>query len=352
MFKKFIIEGFYGGQWSWSARKNYADFIASINFDGYFYAPKGDQFLRQQWQDDWPVALLENIIALRAYYQQRNIGFGMGLSPLGLVTNYNAQSRAQLDDKIQQLNDLQLDYLAILFDDMPGEYPQLAQEQLAIVEQICQSSNAKQFLVCPSYYSFDPILEEVFGQMPKNYLVDLGANIDPSIDIFWTGNKVISDSVSVDDLHRASELLRRKPILWDNLLANDGRKTADFLPFKAVDLVRCQNLQAVAAGQCINPMKQPALSQLAIAALAKAFNQSVNSIETASVDLSGLPSALAQQLRQDIPQFRDVGLAHLGQADKESCLTAYSLFEDQPVAQEIVAWLRGEYQFDPACLTE
>jgi hypothetical protein len=34
-----------------------------------------------------------------------------------------------------------------------------------------------------------------------------------------------------------------------------------------------------------------------------------------------------------------------------SLLNAYEAEKSNPYAQEIAAWLRGEYQFDPQCLT-
>lgn len=32
-------------------------------------------------------------------------------------------------------------------------------------------------------------------------------------------------------------------------------------------------------------------------------------------------------------------------------MAEYSMLDDEPMAREVVAWLRGEYVFDPACLT-
>ncbi|MEM8934075.1 MAG: sulfatase-like hydrolase/transferase, partial [Acidobacteriota bacterium] len=34
------------------------------------------------------------------------------------------------------------------------------------------------FIACPTYYSFDPALERVFGAMPENYLTDFGRLLD------------------------------------------------------------------------------------------------------------------------------------------------------------------------------
>ena len=49
-----VIEGFYGHQWSWSARAHYAAFLSELGYDCYIYAPKGDPFLRSRWREDYP----------------------------------------------------------------------------------------------------------------------------------------------------------------------------------------------------------------------------------------------------------------------------------------------------------
>ena len=54
-----IIEGFFGREWQWEDRANYAEFLAQHHYDFYIYAPKSDKFLRTQWQQDWPIETKE-----------------------------------------------------------------------------------------------------------------------------------------------------------------------------------------------------------------------------------------------------------------------------------------------------
>ncbi|HEY0892972.1 MAG TPA: hyaluronidase, partial [Cellvibrio sp.] len=61
---------------------------------------------------------------------------------------------------------------------------------------------------------------------------------------------------------------------------------------------------------------------------------------------------LAKQLQQDIHQLQDLGLKKLSQQERYRLQTTYQRFGNNPYAQEIIAWLNDEYQFDPACLTE
>src|SRR3954468_19447478 len=59
-----------------------------------------------------------------------------------------------------------------------------------------------------------------------DYLAIIGRELRPEIDVFWTGPEIISREISVAHVQELQTLLRRKPVLWDNLHANDydGRR--------------------------------------------------------------------------------------------------------------------------------
>ena len=44
---------------------------------------------------------------------------------------------------------------------------------------------------------------------------------DRSIKVFWAGGKVVSRTVTAKEIKKLSEVIKRKPVLWDNLHAND-----------------------------------------------------------------------------------------------------------------------------------
>ncbi len=59
-----------------------------------------------------------------------------------------------------------------------------------------------------------------------DYLAIVGRELLPEIDIFWTGPEIISREITVAHLQGVRGVLRRKPVIWDNLHANDydGRR--------------------------------------------------------------------------------------------------------------------------------
>ena len=58
------------------------------------------------------------------------------------------------------------------------------------------------------------------------YLETVGRTLAVDIDIFWTGPEIISREISVAHCRQLQRILRRKPLIWDNLHANDydGRR--------------------------------------------------------------------------------------------------------------------------------
>ena len=59
-----------------------------------------------------------------------------------------------------------------------------------------------------------------------DYLAIVGRELLPEIDVFWTGPEIISREITVAHVQDVAAVLRRKPVIWDNLHANDydGRR--------------------------------------------------------------------------------------------------------------------------------
>ena len=221
----------------------------------YFYAPKADPFLRKRWQEDHSGETADRLRSLAATCRRLGVRFGIGLSPFEVYRNFDRSSRAALARKLSFFADIGIDDLAILFDDMDGKEPDLAEKQATIVHWIAERMANARLLVCPTYYSDDPLLDRLFRRRPENYLEEFGARLDPSIDVFWTGEEVCSRQYSTGHLKRMCRLLGRKPVLWDNYPVNDGKRMSQHLhlrgstgrPASAADLHCCTCHQSYAS---------------------------------------------------------------------------------------------------------
>ncbi|MEZ7861398.1 MAG: beta-N-acetylglucosaminidase domain-containing protein [Aeromonadaceae bacterium] len=349
-----LIEGFFGKSWSWQHRIDYANWLRQHGYDFYLYAPKDDGYLRRHWQLPWPAAQQEQLKTLASSYRAAGLAFGVGLTPLGAHHDYPKQRDALLA-KVKLIDDeLAPDILAVLFDDMPSDTPALASLQLTIAHDIAAHTRAKRLIFCPSFYSTDPILEQVFGAMPTNYWPELGGGLDPQFDLFWTGPKVCSSDYPLDHLSWVADTLKRKPFLWDNYPVNDGKRACNFLYLRSFTHRPPQLLEHL-AGHAVNPMKQALLSRLPLATLPLSYRLGERyQPETIwhSVAQAELGDELAALLTTDLPLLADVGLAQLSEADIQRLQQRYQPFAHQPAMAELLGWLAGNDQFDPACLTD
>lgn len=349
-----VIEGFFGAAWSWQERHQLVDFLRARHFDFYIYAPKADIHLRRHWRLDWPADIDHALHALRDHCREAGIAFGLGLSPLDLCNPAGQPDRKDFAQRLKALNRYQPDILGLFFDDMRGDFPHLATTQASLAAEACQLSDAQQVILCPTYYSDDPVLEKVFGKRPENYWEHLGQTLPRDIEVFWTGPQVCSPVFSSEHLTDVAQRLGRKPFLWDNYPVNDGAKMSRHLhlrPFAAEHA----HIKELISGHAVNPMNQFHLSQIALASLPLAYRQGTDYQPQAVYqglleDICGSP--LAQHLLQDTALLQDKGLDDMGESCRQALLQKYSALPASGWQEEILDWLQGHYAFDPACLTD
>jgi hyaluronoglucosaminidase len=352
-FSRGVIEGFYGRSWSWDAREAYADFLGTNGFGFYIYAPKDDAYLRRQWREPWPDSQVERLTHLASVYTDRGIDWGIGFSPYEIYLSFDDAAKSALEQKIDVINQLNPDILCVLLDDMKGDVPKLAETQVEVFNRIADLSTARQHILCPTYYSFDPILERVFGEMPVGYWEVLGKKIDPAVDFFWTGPEVCSTEYPESHLEEVSNLLGRKPFIWDNYPVNDSKTRSRSLYLRSYEN-RPHKLSELSAGHAVNPMNQAWMSQIPIWTLGESYRAETaydpqNALVTAVETLCD--AELARAILEDVPTFQDLGLDEMTDDKKRTLVEKYSGYRS-PFAEEIVDWLQEGYAFDPACLTE
>jgi hypothetical protein len=342
-----VIEGFYGRPWPFETRLAYAGYLQQLGLNTALYCPKADPLLRKRWQEHWPENEWQQLQTLARAHRTRGLNWGVGLSPFALYMEYGSRQRHQLRTKLAQLAELEAPLIAILFDDMPGDVKDLAARQAEIVADVCHWTENARVLVCPTYYSFDPVLETYFGAMPEDYWPRLGRDLPSEVGIFWTGNTVCSEAVSTADIEAINRQFGRPVTLWDNYPVNDGAVRSNFL-YCQPPIGRDPALEDLLAGHLSNPMNQGLLSLPAVAGLATLYGL-----------WNGGDRWLARILGEDTwprllahrDKFRSLGLNGIGESEREQLACEYDALSG-PAAREVAQWLRGAYTFDPACLTD
>jgi protein O-GlcNAcase/histone acetyltransferase len=251
-----VIEGFYGQPWTQAERLELFDWMSSWGLNTFLYAPKDDLKHRAAWRETYSAAEAEKLGELVRACQQRNLRFIYALSP-GLDIRYS--NEADLDclrKRFEQMLALGCRDFSLLFDDISDRldtegikrWGSLASAQCHVANAIfrwtrslCARTNGgdapcslnqfpgdgprpdARFLFCPTPYCGRMADRKLGGE---DYLTTIGRELSPEIDVFWTGPEIISRQITVAHVQELQTVLRRKPLIWDNLHANDydGRR--------------------------------------------------------------------------------------------------------------------------------
>ena len=269
-FRAGVIEGFYGPPWSDSERRTLLEWMARFGLDTWLFAPKDDAWHRAAWREPYPAAEAGRIAALLTECAARGIDFVWAVSP-GLDIRHadDADTHALLA-RYAELHRLGCRAFALLLDDIPDAlHPDdvarfgslaAAQSHVANAAQawIDRHAPGGRLLFCPTPYC-DRMLAAGLGG--PGYLDELGQRLHPSIDVLWTGPEIISESIGPEAIRPVATRLRRSPVLWDNLFADDYDGNRFFTgPFAG----RPAALRGHVGGVLLNPNNELPLNFVAL----------------------------------------------------------------------------------------
>lgn len=205
----------------------------------YLYAPKDDYKHRMYWRDLYSAEEAEQLIALISAAKQHDVEFIYAISPGLDATFSNPKEVATLKRKLDQVKEFGCRSFSLLFDDIESEmcpadkeaFSSFAHAQVAITNAVYQHlGEPETFLFCPTDYCAAFCTPNV---SQSSYLHTVGEKLLPGIDILWTGPKVVSHKISVESIEEVSSVLKRAPVIWDNIHANDYDPQRLFLgPYK------------------------------------------------------------------------------------------------------------------------
>lgn len=229
-----VVEGFYGRPWTTEQRKDLFLKLKRWGMDSYVYAPKDDYKHRAYWRELYTVEEGDHLTSLIAAAKEQNITFYYALSPGLDMTYSNPKEVATLKRKLEQVNLFGCEAFALLFDDIEPEmskadkevFQTFAHAQVTVTNEIYNHLNCSNFLFCPTQYCSTRAVPSVTN---SEYLQTLGTKLAQDIDILWTGPRVISKLLTVELIQEVTEVLRRPPVMWDNLHANDYDQKRVFL---------------------------------------------------------------------------------------------------------------------------
>lgn len=344
-----IIEGYYGTSYSKEERDYLCSFLKDNKYSFYIYAPKADFQLRDEWTNELTPEYREKLHVMRKQCSDNGLDFGIALSPLNLTAKFDEQKDLLLTRVKELCQESQCDIFCLLFDDMFKTSEDLGAIQNKIIKLVEKElpTHVKRFIICPTYYSYDPALGRIFGECPKDYFKELLDTMPERVDIFWTGPMVLSKDITQDHVEEVTKLLGRKPFIWDNYPVNDGKSICHYLfleKFKG----RC-GLNGRVAGHAVNPMVQCVLSTLPAITLPLIYEgKSQEEINQAYLNYAKqiLGKAAHELMKYDnLRLLTTTGLNKMGEIDKTRLLQFCEL-DKTPALDEIIDFLNVSMRFD------
>src|SRR5580692_2629606 len=216
-----------------------------------------------------------------------------------------------------------------------------------------EHSKATRLIVCPTVYTDDAMLQRVYGDYPPAYLDDLGRDLDPKFEVYWTGEEVCSREYSPGHLARVTEQLRRKPTLWDNYPVNDGPGMSPFLYLRAFT-GRPAAIGPHLEAHAVNPCLQPTLFRIPALTLAESYAEGdayAYGAAWARAAQAVLGDELADLLGRHYRLFHDQGLGRIDDETAARLRARYAAI-DHPAGREVVCWLDGEWRMTREMMEE
>ena len=265
-----LIEGYYGPPWKPAERREIMRFMAAHKMNAYFYGPKDDPYHRSNWRESYPASMQAEIAGLVATAASLAIDFWYTIGP-GLSMEYsNTDDLDRLVSKLHEVAELDISRFGLLFDDIPASlqheadreaFASLPEAHATVAHRVfaaLRERNPKtRLVVCPTQY---------WGAGNEAYITELGALLDPRIDVFWTGPEICSRELTLRDAALLERTIVRPPLYWDNYPVNDleMKNELHIGPYRGRD----PHLYRASIGVIANGMEYPESTKIGLATVA------------------------------------------------------------------------------------
>ncbi len=253
-----VVEGFYGTPWSHRARLNQLKFYGENKMNTYIYGPKDDPYhSAPNWRLPYPEKEAAQLQELVTVANDNEVDFVWAIHP-GQDIKWNQEDRDFLIAKFEKMYQLGIRSFAVFFDDISGEgtNPQKQAELLNYIDEnfVQTKPDVTPLIMCPTEYN------KSWANPDGNYLTTLGDNLNPSIQIMWTGDRVVSD-ITRDGIDWINERIKRPAYIWWNFPVSDYVRDHLLLgPVYGNDTTIAKQM----SGFVTNPMEHAEASKIAI----------------------------------------------------------------------------------------
>jgi hyaluronoglucosaminidase len=266
------IEGFYGSPWTQQERLDQLAFYGRFKLNTYIYAPKDDPYHRDRWREPYPAEQVAGLRSLIDRSAANQVRFTFAVSP-GISICYS--DPADLDALVAKLDavyQLGVRAFSVALDDIvytrwncdgdrsrygapSSEAAARAQVELLNALQrgfIADHEGAQPLQMVPTEYR---------GTDDSPYRRVIREQLDPAVEVMWTGTMVVPPEITGDEAAAAAGVFGRRTLVWDNTPVNDYQPTEGRLILAPYHR-RQRGLSAEVTGIVLNPMNQAAASKV------------------------------------------------------------------------------------------
>jgi hypothetical protein len=299
-----VVEGFYGTPWTHQDRVDILRFEGAHGMNVYYYAPKDDPYHRKLWRDPYPPEAQQHLSELVDAANRNFVDFCFAISP-GLTMAYSSEQDFHvLTNKLASVSKLGVSCFALFLDDVPqdlqdpqdrAQFKTLAQAHIYLTNKLYkylkEQSAADRLTLTPTTYTNE------WGN--RDYIQELGAGVDPDVSIVWTGPKVLSPAITVEQAREWGGYLHRPPLVWDNFPVNDGTPWCRYLgPL----IGRDPHLPGAVRGLFSNPMIEPHASMIPLQTIAD-YQWNASAYDPAQSETHAVESQYGQDAPRQLAPF-------------------------------------------------
>ncbi len=226
-----VIEGFYGDPWAPEARLTLIPLLADLKMNVFAYAPKGDWGISALWKAPLSEEDAARIRGVSEAASRQRMRVCWEVRPVLLLVFSSEEDFEAILAKFRAIASNGADCLILAFDDTEKFfYDEDQQVYDSYIEGLVDFANR----LGQALRAEMPDAMLVF--VPRDYwlnapdagtdLAYLGAHLDPVWEVAWTGNDIVSASITAADADAYEAVVRRKPFFGDNFpVTDDAHKT-------------------------------------------------------------------------------------------------------------------------------
>lgn len=214
-----VVEGFYGEPWSHETRLSLIDFYGRFKMNYYIYGPKDDPYHSSPyWREPYPEEEARQICELVEACRRNRVHFVWAIHP-GQDIQWEESDIQNLINKFEAMYQLGVRAFAVHFDDIEGAgtnpYYQTELMNILNEEFVLAKGDVEPLIVCPTDYT-----RLWANPTERGSLIVYGNELDPSIDVFWTGDAVCSN-LTESTMEWVGSRIQRPALFWWNFPVTD-----------------------------------------------------------------------------------------------------------------------------------